>query len=134
MSLDFLTRYLEIQHGSGRTRGVSPTGDLALWDGFVKSCEAGYDDSLYDYLYELQVRDALELALNDAPLTRLEGYDRFQTKVQAIDQRFKQVATTHLPVANPTGLGWWRLVVPDIGEADFAHNLQEEFGVVITIV
>ncbi|MFD9485188.1 hypothetical protein [Streptomyces sp. NPDC059991] len=97
-------------------------------------CESGYDDSLYEYFYDLQVRDALEIALNDRELRRLDGYDLFHEKVSVVDDDFRRIATLPLPVKDPTGSDWWHLIIPDRGRLEFVVNLREEFGVTVTVV
>ncbi|MEU5583741.1 HalX domain-containing protein [Streptomyces chrestomyceticus] len=134
MSEEFFVRYTEVQYGSGRARAVSPRGDLGHWSAFVDTCEEGYDDALPDYFYELRIRDAIERALTDERLRQTEGYAAFRARVEAVDERFRRVASERLPVADPSGLGWWHLVVPGRGGEEFARSLREEFGVTVDVV
>lgn len=133
LSREFLDRYVEVQLECGRNRVHQAAVDLGLWRGFVTTCESGYDDSLYEYHFDLQVRDAIEAALNDRELSRLDGYDLFHAKVSVIDEKFRQIATVPLPVKDRTNRAWWNLAVPHQGCKEFAENLREEFGVTITV-
>ncbi|MFD7168465.1 hypothetical protein [Streptomyces violascens] len=134
LSREFLDRYVEIQRESERTRVHHAAVDLGLWQSFVATCESGYDNSLYEYMYDLQVRDAIETALSDTEISETEGYSAFKEKVRVIDEKFRRIATQSLPVKDSSGSKWWHLVIPYRGCEEFANNLREEFGVTIEII
>lgn len=134
LSDQFRQRYVEIQIANRRTRIHQAGVDIGLWRGFVAACESGYNDSLDEYFYDLQVRTTLETALKDKALTEIDGYEVFREKVIAIDNDFRRIANITLPVKEPAGMDWWHLIVPDRGRHEFAANLQQEFGVIIRIV
>ncbi|MFI9585833.1 hypothetical protein ACIHCQ_29190 [Streptomyces sp. NPDC052236] len=137
MSKEFIETYEEIQRRN-RRGVVSPARALALWRGFVRSCETGYDQPFADYFSDVRIRGSIELALRDPVLASLDGYARFRDAVHEMDDRFRRVATVRLPFRNgphrPPEDEWWSLVVPARAEEELARFLQEEYGVAIEIV
>ncbi|MEZ0109021.1 hypothetical protein ABH920_003031 [Catenulispora sp. EB89] len=129
-SRQFIDRYRQLQLDVGRSRFRSHTADIEAWQGFVRSCESGYDNTVYDYLDELRVRDFIELALCDRGLINEDGYAEFAQTIDDIDERFRALVSEVLPPSRVDRLGWWWRRVPGFGGIDFVDTLFREFGVV----
>ncbi|MCX4560427.1 hypothetical protein OHA02_30150 [Streptomyces phaeochromogenes] len=131
---DFLEAYGRVQADAGQGEGASPVRDLASWKGFVAACAEGYDDALPEYFHDLRVRDAIERGLVAESLMDMEGFDDFSRAVRVIDERFREIATVRISLADPSAFSWWCHVVPGRGGDDFADGLRRHFGVTIKII
>ncbi|WP_051848664.1 hypothetical protein [Streptomyces sp. NRRL WC-3725] len=131
---EFLQAYERVQLAAGRREGVSALRDLASWRGFVNGCAAGYDDVLPEYVNDLWVRDSIEQGLADESLQGLPGYDDFSRAVRAVDERFREIATVGIRLADPEALAWWHHVIPPRGSQEFADDVRRQFGVTIEVV
>ncbi|MFJ7158385.1 hypothetical protein ACIQUQ_26075 [Streptomyces sp. NPDC101118] len=90
---DFLRRYEQAQIAAGRGGGDSALRHLTSWKRFVEACAEGYDDVISEYFEDLRVRDAIECGLAEKSLRELAGYEEFSRAVQAVDARFREIAT-----------------------------------------
>ncbi|MFF4043723.1 hypothetical protein [Streptomyces sp. NPDC001816] len=131
---EFLQAYERVQLATGRREGVSALRDLASWRGFVNACAAGYDDVFPEYVFDIGVRDDIERALADESLRGLPGFADFSAAVQTVDERFREIATVGIQLADPEALAWWHHVIPPRGSEEFAEDVRRWFGVTIEVV
>ncbi|ULR52980.1 hypothetical protein [Streptomyces deccanensis] len=131
---DFLQGYKQVQFMAGRGAEVSASRDLASWREFVAACAEGYDDVLPEYFHDLRVRDAIERGLANHSLMGMRGFADFSRAVHIVDERFREIATVRIVLADPEMFSWWHHVVPGRGSEEFARDLQLHFGVTIEIV
>lgn len=131
---DFLQEYEQVQVRAGRGEGVSALRDLASWREFVAACVEGYDDVLPEYFHDLRIRYAIERALVGNSLRGMRGFGDFSRAVHVVDERFREIATVRIKLADPKAFSWWHQVVPRKGGEEFARDLQRHFGVTIEIV
>ncbi|MDQ0780132.1 hypothetical protein QF026_008598 [Streptomyces aurantiacus] len=80
------------------------------------------------------MRDAIELGLAEQSLSVMKGFEDFSRAVYVVDERFRDIATVPIRLADPKLFPWWHHVVPAKGSEEFACDLQRHFGVTIEIV
>ena len=84
------------------------TVTIAAWAQAIERCEIGYDDCLDEYRSDLQVRDALEHALQDGPLRQCQQLGWVREQVAALDLRFRALLQEDVIVPGPPGPWWHR--------------------------
>ncbi|NYH78619.1 hypothetical protein FHR84_001944 [Actinopolyspora biskrensis] len=129
----FETRFREAQLEDGHWRTASTDDYLAMWRELVALCEDGYDDITDEYEFDLQARDALEIALNDPALNEHEEISELRARVFEIDARIRDILCDH-PVKNPDSHPWWNCYIPRFGRRDFAEDVYSRYGLSIRIV
>ena len=89
-------------------RPASLNDMLSRWRAFVHAVERGYDDSIYEYMNDLLVRDHLEALLTAAP----PGLrSKLENAISPIDSRFMK-ATEQAALSQAGGelVSWWHRV------------------------
>jgi hypothetical protein len=95
---------------------LSLNGLLQRWRSFVVQVEQGYEDSIYEYMNDLSVRDILEEIVLKAPYTLR---CKLVELLRAWDERFYDMTREiNKPLAQKS-LPWWSRV---------PKNLSDELG------
>ena len=95
--------------GRDSDREITLDGLLNRWSLLVASVERGYDDTIYDYLNELAVREHLQMLL-DCSSSSLRA--KLDDLIGPWDRRFFEATTpTRRPlIARQTSEFWWNRV------------------------
>jgi hypothetical protein len=109
----------------GFARSYGPSDLLRCWEKFVQEVEMGYELSIYDFLYDLSLRDLFEEIKETVPLRLRQEIDEV---LKPWDERY-QLATepSDRPLEVDIGDGareWW-FRVPKQAGADVERYLFE---------
>jgi len=100
---------------------------LSGWRDFVLQVERKYDDSIYEYLNDLSVRDSLARLVQTLSH---EGRDVLTKVIQPLDERF--IAATNetsqplVKLSDGESLAWWYYRVPANPGKELLDDLQSE--------
>jgi len=89
------------------SQGYLPTTLIAAWAQIVERCEAGYDDNLDEYRFDVGIRDSIEGVFSDGPLQQCPQMDWVRERVSALDLRFRALLQEDVVMPNPFAAPWW---------------------------
>lgn len=104
----------------------TPHGLLDMWEGFVKSCEAGYSMGIYEYDNDLSVRNVIELVLQNDTLKNYAEYKNFIQNVFIIDSKFKKLLSNEFFRSEKEH--WWNRGVLLEAEEEYIEDIKEIYG------
>ena len=105
-------------------RRVSIGSLLASWDDFVQSVERGYDDCVYEYTNDLNVRDLLSGLVSKLPRSTSE---KLSAIIRPVDDRFVSATLkTERPLLSTDSSGWWWFRIPLRRSSQLQKDLEDE--------
>ncbi|MCB9451898.1 MAG: hypothetical protein H6672_10690 [Anaerolineaceae bacterium] len=98
---------------------------LGRWSNFVAHVEAGYNDSIYEYINDLSTRDILDELIEEVPQPIK---DKLDTYLQPLDERFTNATITTeriLLKEKAANQAHW-LRIPKIRGSELEDDLRSE--------
>ena len=97
-------------------------GLLTQWEKVVCAVEAGYDDTVYDYLNDLAVRTHIATILECVP----EGDDDSIELIRSLDARFKNGTrpSGHSMFDSSDSRYWWNTRIPISLRGDLLDDVR----------
>ena len=109
-----------LEHSPGSVLDLA--GRIGRWQRFVGEVEVGYDDSIYDFEYQLDGRSVLQYVIERVPadIGAALTHDLSES-----DQRFK-LATTEIgePIRDRGHGQWWWVRIPRVLLPELADDLR----------
>lgn len=103
------------------------------WKDFVDDCKIGYSESIYEFDYDLQIRDELQEFISSDIFTRLDYKNEIIKKIDLIDNEFINILI--FINVNDSDLPFWkRKKVLKYAKGDYVTDVLNIFGIEITLV
>ena len=107
---------------------ISEPSDLVeQWNEFVQQCVEGYQYSLFEFDYEVSVRDEIQQIIDDGRLQEYEEFKDFVNKVDEIDNNFKSVVND-FKIPERDKLPWWKKGILKKAGDQYVQNVKDELG------
>ena len=105
----------------------SPWELLRAWKNFIEFCESGYTMCIYEYEYDLFLREYIEIILLDNNLKKYPEHIEFAIKVARLDERFKKLLSKKYTRNDRST--WWEAGIPLFAEDELAKDLHQHYDI-----
>ena len=110
----------------------TPDELIEWWANLVEQCVDGYDWTIYEFDYELVVRDYIEALMNEPSLANSRQFEEFKQRVAELDRRFKAVLQEG--VQRPwKSQSWWRVGVLKYAGEDYREDMSSRYAIDVEI-
>ncbi|MDN5217501.1 hypothetical protein QQ020_35845 [Fulvivirgaceae bacterium BMA12] len=130
---NFIDTYNNQLESKNISRKFSPSAYIDAWSAFVHLCIEGYDSSIYEFDYDVQIRDEIEKVLNIKDIQKYDEYKDFREKIQNLDRKLKSILVFDIQ-KNESSEQWWKKGRLAYAGREYAETLEIEFGLKIKIV
>jgi hypothetical protein len=114
---------------AGRRGRVNlPTALVEAWEHQVDAVADGYDWGYDEYSNDISVRDTVQRVLTDDRLRDFPQMAWVRERVQAADDRFRQLLQLDRELPSAVPLPWWHRHPPRYAEAELVDELQSLYG------
>ncbi|MET7667448.1 hypothetical protein [Micromonospora luteifusca] len=129
---DFVAQFRAVTGAARARRAYLPGEMVDGWKAVVDACLAGYEESLEEYISDLDIRRSLEAVLNHPELQQYRELTWVREQVAESDRRFRAMLQDE-PIPHLAGWPWWESHPPRYAGPELAADFEANYGIHVDV-